>query len=115
MSNRKKLVLSLLGVLIAMVPLVVCSYLAKYNLVSGVMLFALVLCSVVILVAVIVVAAKVDYATGIYVCRKCGCKFKPPFMEYLWAMHTISTRRLKCPSCGKKSNCKRVFQDNNPL
>ena len=69
--------------------------------------------------AVLIVGAFVIIGTGIglacvlekdagtYECKHCGERFVPTMTAYLFAPHTPTSRRLKCPKCGKKSFCKK--------
>ena len=74
------------------------------NTATAVVLIAV---SVVLVWIAIFYAAKVDYETGVYKCRKCGHTFKPTFRAYVWGAHTLTTRHLKCPECNEKSWCTR--------
>ena len=40
-----------------------------------------------------------------YICPECGAIFKPKFKSAFFAPHTLKTRKLTCPNCGKKSYC----------
>lgn len=40
-----------------------------------------------------------------YICPQCHAVFKPGLWEFLWARHTMSTRRLTCGSCGHYGFC----------
>ena len=53
------------------------------------------------------IACVVDMNTGTFECRHCKTRFVPTVGAYLAGPHTILTRRLKCPNCGKKSYCRR--------
>ncbi len=53
------------------------------------------------------VTMLLDREAGYFVCRHCGESFTPSWGTYMWAPHTLSKRYMKCPSCGKRSNCKR--------
>lgn len=55
------------------------------------------------------VAMEGERTIGYYKCRQCGEKFVPGFRQYTMGMHMLSTRRMKCPYCGKKSWCKKVM------
>lgn len=44
-----------------------------------------------------------------YICPQCHQTFRPPFREAFWARHTPRTRRLTCPSCGRKGFCVEVY------
>ena len=107
MSNKWKIILSLIGVAISTALLVISSFLAENGVVNPICAIVFVIVSVVLLVIAIAFAAKVDYETGVYQCRECGHTFRPTFGAYLWGSHTMTTRHLKCPKCGKRTWCKR--------
>lgn len=44
-----------------------------------------------------------------YLCPECHHVFKPRFKEAFWANHTMTTRKLSCPNCGKKSFCVETY------
>lgn len=54
-------------------------------------------------------ALKLEISVGAYKCKDCGCEVVPTYSEALWAMHMGTTRRLKCPKCGKRTWCKKVL------
>ena len=55
-------------------------------------------------------ALRLEVSIGAYRCRKCGHEFKPTYFQALWPMHMGTTRHLKCPRCGKRTWCKKVFK-----
>ena len=61
----------------------------------------------VIIVTGIGLACVLERDAGVYECKHCGERFVPTMTAYLFAPHTPTTRRLKCPKCGKKSYCKK--------
>jgi DNA-binding transcriptional MerR regulator/DNA-directed RNA polymerase subunit RPC12/RpoP len=46
-----------------------------------------------------------------YICPECGKKFKPDIWEFLFAKHTVKTRKLTCACCGKKGYCVETYTD----
>lgn len=44
-----------------------------------------------------------------FLCPKCHSIFRPRFWEMFWANHTVSTRKLTCPCCGRKGFCVEVY------
>ena len=52
-------------------------------------------------------ACVLERDAGTYECKHCGERFVPTMKAYLFAPHTPTTRKLKCPKCGKKSYCKK--------
>jgi DNA-binding transcriptional MerR regulator/DNA-directed RNA polymerase subunit RPC12/RpoP len=41
----------------------------------------------------------------VYMCPNCHTTFKPKLLKWLFAAHTIKTRKLKCPNCHDKNHC----------
>ena len=59
-------------------------------------------------VAIIVVLKVVEKDRGEYECNTCNHKFEPVFREIILSIYSDNTRYLKCPSCNKKTWCKKV-------
>ena len=55
-------------------------------------------------------ALKLEVSVGAYKCKNCGHEFVPTYAQALNAMHMGFTRYLKCPECGKRTWCKKVFK-----
>ena len=55
-------------------------------------------------------ALKLEVSVGAYKCKKCGCEIVPSYKQALWAMHSGTTRYLKCPNCNQRSWCKKVIK-----
>ena len=53
------------------------------------------------------IACVLERDAGVYECKHCGERFVPTMKAYLFAPHTPTTRKMKCPKCGKKSYCKK--------
>ena len=107
MKNKGNIILSVIGVVLSIALLVVSTILAEEALISPATATVLIIISVILVFIAIFFAAKVDYETGVYECRKCGHTFKPTFKAYVWGAHTLTTRHLKCPECNEKSWCTR--------
>lgn len=58
--------------------------------------------AMVILFADLAVTLLIAVSTEIYECAACGKKFVPTLSAYLWGLHTMKRRKLKCPHCGKR-------------
>ena len=52
-------------------------------------------------------ACFLERDAGAYECKHCGERFVPTMTAYLFAPHMPTSRKLKCPKCGKKSYCKK--------
>ena len=107
MSNKTKIILSVISVVFSVTLLVISSIFAEEEIITPVIAITLIAVSAVLVLIAIFYAAKVDYETGVYECRKCGHKFKPTFKAYIWGAHTLTTRHLKCPKCKEKSWCRK--------
>ena len=107
MKNKGKIILSIVGVVLSIALLVITAILAEEAVISAASAVVLTIISVFFVFVAIAFAAKVDYETGVYECRNCGHTFKPTFKAYILAVHTLTTRCLKCPECGKSTRCKR--------
>ena len=57
----------------------------------------------------VLISLRLEQTVGYYECKHCGEKFVPTFAQINYAPHMGRTRHLKCPKCGKKSWCKKVF------
>ena len=53
------------------------------------------------------IACVLDRDAGVYECKHCGERFMPTMKAYLIAPHRPTTRKLKCPNCGKTSYCRK--------
>jgi len=107
MKNKGKITVSILGVVISIALLVISTILAEEALISPVLATLLIIISVILVFIAIFFAAKVDYETSVYECRKCRHTFKPTFKAYILGVHTLTTRHLKCPKCNERSWCAR--------
>ena len=108
MTNKIRIILSVIGVVISTALLVISAILAENAVISPTLATVLTIISVILIFVAIFFAAKVDYETGVYECRKCGNVFKPAFKAYFWGAHTLTTRHLKCSKCEEKSWCRRM-------
>ncbi len=107
MKNKGKITVSITGVVLSISLLVISAILAEDKIINPATAVAFIVVSVILICIAIFYAAKVDYETGVYECRKCGHTFKPTFKAYILGVHTLTTRHLKCPECNEKSWCTR--------
>ena len=113
MSDKRKIILSVIGVVISITLLVISSILAEEEIITPAIATTLTSVSTVLVLIAVFYASKVDYETGVYECGKCGHTFKPTFKAYIWGAHTLTTRHLKCPKCEEKSWCIRKKRNKN--
>ena len=55
-------------------------------------------------------ALKLEVSVGAYKCKNCGYEIVPTYKQALNAMHRGTTRYLKCPTCNKRTWCKKVLK-----
>lgn len=66
-----------------------------------------VICLVFIVLFVCTIVIYMKYV--MFVCPKCNQTFKASANAIIWAIHTPTKRRLRCPHCNTKSWCKEDF------
>lgn len=77
----------------------VTSFLVENNI-AKIVLFIL---AFVLLIIGVSFALKIETETGYYECQKCHHKYVPKYSQVYFAMHSGTTRYMKCPKCNKKS------------
>lgn len=110
-ENKKKMQLNIVVGMISTVAfitliMVVALYAEAIDLPAKIILIAIACC---IFGAGIYVACQGERTIGYYKCKCCGHAFVPGFAAYMMGAHMWTTRHLKCPHCGKKSWCKKVY------
>lgn len=50
-----------------------------------------------------------ERSIGYYKCKSCGELFQPSMAAYIFGMHVGTTRHLKCPACGERTWCIKVY------
>ena len=56
-----------------------------------------------------VVGLKIEHDAGYYECPDCGERYVPEMKAVVMAPHIGTSRKMKCPSCGKKGYHKKVM------
>ena len=105
MKNKRRIIISVIGVVVSMALLVISSIIAQEKNITPAIETTLIAVSVVLVLIALFYASVVDYETGVYECRKCRHTFKPKLKAYIFGAHTLTTRHLKCPKCEEKSWC----------
>lgn len=68
------------------------------------------ICFVLVMVfAVVFVAVGIEQKAGYYECQNCQHRYVPTYWQVNLALHTGTTRYMKCPECGKRSWQKKVL------
>lgn len=108
-ENRKKIILSaLMAVLaiVAAVPLVVVAGALEMETWLRCLLIGI---GLVVAVLGIIIACILDRDAGAFECPQCHQRFVPEMGAYLMGPHTITKRKLRCPHCGAHKYCKHVL------
>ena len=105
-DSKLKLFSSIATALLGTIILVLCVAFCEFELPLYAKIL-LVIFGVICFFVAIILAIILDLKVGSFECRVCQHKFVPSIGQYVWGVHTITTRYLKCPHCGKKSFCKR--------
>ena len=77
----------------------VTSFLVDNNI-ARIVLFML---AFILLIIGVSFALKIETETGYYECQKRHYKYVPKYSQVYFAMHSGTTRYMKCPKCNKKS------------
>ncbi len=108
-ENRKKIILSaLMAVLaiVAAVPLVVVAGALEMETWLRCLLIGI---GLVVAVLGIIIACILDRDAGAFECPQCHQRFVPEMGAYIMGPHTITKRKLRCPHCGAHKYCKHVL------
>ena len=106
-ESKKKIILSVMECIFTILSGTTLIVIAGILEMSSWLRILLIAIASIVIAGGIGVAAALDMSAGTFECRKCGTRFVPTTGAYIAGPHTITTRRLKCPNCGKISYCKR--------
>ncbi len=94
---------------VSMVTMLAGILLAGFLMPEGVWQVVVILGICVVFLAPCFYALKLEISVGAYKCKNCGHGIVPTYSHALWAMHSGTTRYLKCPKCNKRTWCKKVL------
>ena len=104
---KKKLIIAvIIGVITLLAGLTICC-LARFLEMETWLRIVLAVFGFIIICAGVGVACVLERDAGVYECKHCGERFVPTMKAYLFAPHMPTSRKLRCPKCGKKSYCKK--------
>lgn len=107
-ESKKKIILSIVvGWLCVCVVLVLVLVAGLVEALSTPLRIFLIAFAVFVMVVGIAVACILDRDAGTFECAECKTRFVPDMKSYVFSTHGITVRRLKCPNCGKTTNCKK--------
>lgn len=105
-ENKKRMILSVICGTITIIAVCSLVIIASYLELPAAVRVLLILLAAATGAAGVGAAAVLDAQAGYYVCPACGAAFVPTLGEYVKGYHTLTRRRLTCPSCGKTSMCR---------
>ena len=106
-ENKKKVVLAVVSAVVTVVAtltIILMAGLLQMEQWQRVLLTGI---GLVVMLGGLFVSAALEWDAGTYECKHCKARFVPTMGAYMMGMHTLTTRHLRCPECGKKSWCKR--------
>ena len=106
-ESKKKLILATVVAVITILAGCTLVMVAGFLEMTTVLRIVMITIAIVVMVGGIAVAAVLEMDSGAYECRHCHTRFRPTAKAYIAGWHTITTRYLECPECGKKSLCRR--------
>lgn len=104
---KKKIVIAAIVTLITLVSSIALIMVSGLTDMEIWMRFVLIGIALLDIILGIAIACVLEREAGVYECRKCGEKFVPTMTTYIMGIHGLTWRRLRCPKCGQKSNCKK--------
>ena len=93
----------------SMLGLLASCFVAAFLIPEGVWQLVTVLGACVVFLIPCFYALKLELSVGAYKCKNCGHEFVPTYKQALNAMHMGFTGYLKCPTCNKRTWCKKVI------
>ncbi len=96
--------------IVSMVGLFASLALAAFLVPEGVWQLVIIIASCILFLIPCFYALKLEISVGAYKCKNCGNEIVPTYSQALCAMHSGTTRYLKCPKCNKRTWCKKVFK-----
>lgn len=104
---KKKIILAVLIVIITFTAGFTFVFLSDFLETDTWLKIFLAVIGLVIICSGIGIACVLERDAGVYECKHCGERFIPTMKAYILAPHMLTSRKLKCPRCGKKSYCKK--------
>ena len=95
---------------VSIISLITGLFLVAFLVPEGVIQLIIILALCVVFLIPCFYALKLEVSVGAYKCKKCGHEIVPTYTEALNAMHMGTTRYLKCPTCGKRTWCKKIIK-----
>lgn len=112
-NNKHKMLANVLSCCLTSSVLLVCIALASFLNIAVWLRICLIVYGFLVAAIGIGINVFLDINIGSFECKHCGKKFVPTTKAYVFAPHTFTARKLKCPFCGKTSMCKKRLQNKD--
>ena len=104
---KKNIILAVITAIITLIGGIAICFIAEFLIAENWLKIAFFIFGLVIIIAGLIVCCFLENDVGSFECRHCKTRFTPNMKSYVMGVHGITWRRLKCPNCGKVSNCKK--------
>ena len=105
-ENRRRMILSVICAVITVIAVCALVVIASCLEMPAAVRVALLLFAAAVAATGVGAAAVLDVKAGYYECPSCHAVFVPTMAQYVKGLHTLTRRRLTCPSCGKTAMCR---------
>lgn len=101
-ENRRWMILSVICAVITVIAVCALVVIASCLEMPAAARVALLIFAAAVAATGVGAAAVLDVKAGYYECPSCHAVFVPTMAQYVKGLHTVTRRRLTCPSCGKQ-------------
>lgn len=105
-ENKRRMILSVICAVITVIAVCALVVIASCLEMPAAVRVALLLFAAAVAATGVGAAAVLDVKAGYYECPSCHAVFVPTMAQYVKGLHTLTRRRLTCPSCGKTAMCR---------
>ena len=109
---KQKLLLESIVVLLTITIGVALCMIASYVDMSAGWRIALIVSALLVIAIGVAIAIVLERKALAYRCSVCKERFEPTFAAYIFGVHTLRYRYLKCPKCGVRNWCKHCVKDD---
>ena len=106
-ENKKGTIVANVMAFLILIPCFTLFFVASFINMQNWVRILLIVIGFIVLFAGVILVCIIDNHAGYFECRHCKHRFRPKDIEYIIGPHTLTTRLLKCPECGKKTYCKK--------
>lgn len=105
-ENKRRMALSVICGVITIIAVCALIVIASYITMPPIVRILLIVFAIATVAVGIGAAAMLERKAGYYECPNCKSQFVPTMGAYVKGYHTLTRRRLTCPTCGKTGMCK---------